>query len=301
VSTLASPVPEFEPQPARRSLRAQNWRRAWYRFARNGTAVVGLVITVVVILTAIFAPLIAPYPNAAGNFVDFAHMLQPPSWQHLFGTDNAGRDLFSRVLFGYRISLVLVAFVLAIGVPIGVFIGLVAGYYGGWVEAVLMRLTDVFLSVPPLVMAMAITAVLTPNLVNAMIAVTLLWWTWHARLVHGITVSIKQEDYVDAARLMGASPLHIMLREILPNALSAVLVKVTLDAGFVILIGAALSFLGLGVQPPQADLGTMVAAGVSDLPSGWWETVFPGLGIVVAVLGFNLLGDGLRDLFDVDV
>jgi peptide/nickel transport system permease protein len=249
----------------------------------------------------LLAPLIAPFPNAAGNFVDFSHMLQPPSWPHIFGTDNAGRDLFSRVLFGYRISLVLVVFVLAIGVPIGVMIGLVAGYYGGWIEAVLMRITDVFLSVPALVMAMAITAVLTPNLFNAMIAVTALWWTWHARLVHGITVTLKQEDYVDAARLMGASSLHIMLREILPNALSPILVKLTLDAGFVILIGAALSFLGLGVQPPQADLGTMVAAGVSDLPSGWWETVFPGLAIVVAVLGFNLLGDGLRDLFDVDV
>jgi peptide/nickel transport system permease protein len=164
-----------------------------------------------------------------------------------------------------------------------------------------MRVTDVFLSVPALVMAMAITSVLTPNLINAMIAVTALWWTWHARLVHGITVSLKQEDYVDAARLMGAGPLHIMFREILPNALSAILVKVTLDAGFVILIGAALSYLGLGVQPPQADLGTMVSAGVSDLPSGWWETVFPGLAIVLVVLGFNLLGDGLRDLFDVEV
>jgi peptide/nickel transport system permease protein len=149
-------------------------------------------------------------------------------------------------------------------------------------------------------MAMAITAVLTPNLVNAMIAVSSLWWTWHARLVHGITVSLKQEDYIDAARLMGAGPLHIMLREILPNAVSAILVKLTLDAGFVILIGAGLSFLGLGVQPPQADLGTMVAAGVNDLPKAWWETVFPGLAIVLAVLGFNLLGDGLRDLFDVE-
>jgi peptide/nickel transport system permease protein len=150
-------------------------------------------------------------------------------------------------------------------------------------------------------MAMAITSVLSPNLVNAMIAVTALWWTWHARLVHGITTSLKQEEYVDSARLMGASPLHIMFRQILPNALSAILVKLTLDAGFVILIGASLSFLGLGVQPPQADLGTMVAAGINDLPSAWWEPLFPGLAIVLAVLGFNLLGDGLRDLFDVEV
>ncbi len=297
----ASATSEGGPQTSLGTLRRQSWRRGWYRFARNSTAVVGLILTVAVILVALLAPLVAPYPSAAGSFVDFTHMLQPPTWQHVFGTDNAGRDLFSRVLFGYQTSLVLVLFVLAIGVPMGVIIGLVAGYYGGWIETVLMRLTDVFLSVPPLVMAMAITSVLTPNLFNAMIAVTSLWWTWHARLVHGITVSLKQEDYVDAARLMGAGSIHIMFREILPNAASAVLVKVTLDAGFVILIGAALSFLGLGVQPPQADLGTMVSAGVGDLPSGWWETVFPGLAIVVAVLGFNLLGDGLRDLFDVDV
>jgi peptide/nickel transport system permease protein len=302
VGTLAAATPEgSSPPTAPRARSRQGWRRAWYRFSLNPTAVIGLAITLLVILIALAAPLIAPYPGSAGNFVDFANMLKPPSWTHLFGTDNAGRDMFSRVLFGFRISLLLVAVVLPIGVPIGVMIGLIAGYYGGWIEAVLMRITDIFLSVPALVMAMAITSVLTPNLFNAMIAVSMLWWTWHARLVHGITVSLKQEDYVDAARLMGAGPFHIMVREILPNALSAVLVKVTLDAGFVILIGAGLSFLGLGVQPPQADLGTMVAAGVNDLPTGWWESVFPGLAIVLAVLGFNLLGDGLRDLFDVDV
>jgi len=296
----ASGLPAAEAMARSTSVRA-DWRRTWYRFIHNPTAVIGLIITVLVILIALLAPVISPFPSSAGNFVDFSHMLTPPSWPHVLGTDNAGRDMLTRILYGYRISLALVVVVLLIGVPLGVFIGLVAGYYGGWVEAVLMRFTDIFLSVPALVMAMAITSVLTPNLLNAMIAVSALWWTWHARLVHGITVSLKQEDYVDAARLMGASSLHIMLREILPNAMSAILVKITLDAGFVILIGAGLSYLGLGVQPPQADLGTMVAAGTQDLPSGWWETVFPGLAISLAVLGFNLLGDGLRDLFDVDV
>lgn len=281
--------------------RHASWRRSWRRFARNPTAVAGLVVTLMVILIALLAPVIAPFPASAGSFVDFTNTLKAPSWPHVLGTDNAGRDLLTRIMFGYRISLVLVAVVLAVGVPIGVVIGLAAGYFGGWVETILMRITDVFLSVPALVMAMAITAVLTPNLVNAMIAVSALWWTWHARLAHSIAVSLKQEEYIDAARLMGAGPLHIMFREMLPNALSAILVKVTLDAGFVILIGASLSFLGLGVQPPQADLGTMVAAGVNDLPKAWWETVFPGLAIVLAVLGFNLLGDGLRDLFDVEL
>jgi len=296
----APALPAAEATARSASVRT-DWRRTWYRFYHNPTAVAGLIITVLVILIALLAPIISPFPSSAGNFVDFSHMLAPPSWPHVLGTDNAGRDMLTRILFGYRVSLALVVVVLIIGVPLGVFIGLVAGYYGGWVEAVLMRFTDIFLSVPALVMAMAITSVLTPNLLNAMIAVSALWWTWHARLVHGITVSLKQEDYVDAARLMGASSLHIMLREILPNAMSAILVKITLDAGFVILIGAGLSYLGLGVQPPQADLGTMVAAGTQDLPSGWWETVFPGLAISLAVLGFNLLGDGLRDLFDVDV
>jgi len=281
--------------------RHASWRRSWRRFARNPTAVAGLVVTLMVILIALLAPVIAPFPASAGSFVDFTNTLKAPSWPHVLGTDNAGRDLLTRIMFGYRISLVLVAVVLAVGVPIGVVIGLAAGYFGGWVETILMRITDVFLSVPALVMAMAITAVLTPNLVNAMIAVSALWWTWHARLAHSIAVSLKQEEYIDAARLMGAGPLHIMFREMLPNALSAILVKVTLDAGFVILIGASLSFLGLGVQPPQADLGTMVAAGINDLPKAWWETVFPGLAIVLAVLGFNLLGDGLRDLFDVEL
>ena len=289
-------VPERPPLAVRR----ESWRRGWYRFSRNPTAVAGLAVTILVILIALLAPVIAPFPASAGTYVDFAAMLRPPSWPHILGTDNAGRDLLTRIMFGYRISLALVVVVLAIGVPLGVVIGLAAGYFGGWVETILMRVTDIFLSVPALVMAMAITAVLSPNLVNAMIAVSALWWTWHARLVHAITVSLKQEDSIDAARLMGAGPLHIMLREILPNAVSAILVKLTLDAGFVILIGAGLSFLGLGVQPPQADLGTMVAAGVNDLSKAWWETVFPGLAIVLAVLGFNLLGDGLRDLFDVE-
>ena len=272
----------------------------WYRFSRNPTALIGAAIVLIVICCAVFAPLIAPYPEHAGSFVDFRSRHLPPSWDHPFGTDNVGRDVFSRVIYGYRVSLLLVVVVLGLSVPFGVILGLVAGYFGGWVEIVIMRLTDISLAIPPLVMALAITAVLSPNLINAMIAISVLWWTWHTRLIYSITRTLKHQEYVEAAEIAGASKLHILFRELLPNCVSAISVKVTLDAGFVILIGASLSFLGLGVQPPTPDLGTMVSTGADYLPERWWQSVLPGTAILFAILGFNLMGDGLRDLFDVE-
>jgi len=193
-----------------------------------------------------------------------------------------------------------VAGVLGVAVPFGVVLGLAAGYFGGWTETVIMRFTDVMLAIPPLAMALAVTAVLSPNLINAMIAITMLWWTWHTRLIYRIVKGQMSEDYVEAARVAGASHFHIMFRELLPNCVSAISVKISLDAGFVILFGAALSFLGLGVQPPTPDLGTMVSTGSEYLPEHWWEALMPGLAILYAVLGFNLLGDGLRDMMDVE-
>ena len=274
--------------------------QTWYRFSRNPAAVIGAVIVLVVVLAAIFAPEIAPYPRHVGTFVDFKARHQPPSLTHLFGTDNVGRDVFTRVLFGYRVSLLLVVVVLGIAVPVGVTLGLLAGYLGGWVEILIMRLTDISLAIPPLVMALAVTAALSPGLGSAMIGLAALWWNWHTRLVYSIVRSLRHQDYVEAAEIAGASRFHILVREILPNCVSAITVKTTLDAGFVILIGASLSFLGLGVQPPTPDLGTMVASGADYLPDKWWQSVMPGLAILVAILGFNLLGDGLRDLFDVE-
>ena len=219
----------------------------------------------------------------------------------LFGTDKFGRDVLSRVIFGYRVSLGLVIGVLGVAVPFGVILGLVAGYFGGWIETIIMRFTDVMLALPPLAMALAITAVLSPNLINAMVAITLLWWTWHTRLIYRIVKSQMNEDYVEAALVAGASHTHILFKELLPNCFSAVAVKISLDAGFVILFGAALSFLGLGVQPPTPDLGTMVATGSEYMPEMWWQAVMPGLAILYAILGFNLLGDGLRDMLDVEL
>jgi peptide/nickel transport system permease protein len=272
----------------------------WYRFSRNPGAVIGLVIVVVCVLAAVFAQWITPYPDHVGAVVDFRNRHQPPSWEHWFGTDNVGRDIFTRVIFGMQVSLMLAFVVLAIAVPFGTLLGLLAGYFGGWTETVIMRLTDIALAMPPLIMALAVAAVLEPSLMNAMLAIAALWWTWHTRLIYSLVRQIRSQEYIEAAETLGASKAHILFREILPNCVSAIAVKTSLDAGFVILIGASLSFLGLGIQPPTPDLGTMVADGASFLPDNWWQSMLPGAAILFVALGFNLLGDGLRDLFDVE-
>lgn len=290
---------QFDDLRQQRTLTSR--QMAWYRFSRNPSALVGSAIVISVFIAAIFAPYIAPSPQSAGAHVDFVNRHSPPSWEFLFGTDNVGRDIFSRVVYGYRVSLGLVLGVLGFAVPFGVVLGLAAGYFGGRTEFIIMRFTDIMLAIPPLAMALAITAVLSPNLINAMIAITLLWWTWHTRLIYRIVKAQMAEDYVEAAKVAGASHFHIMFRELLPNCVSAISVKISLDAGFVILFGAALSFLGLGVQPPTPDLGTMVSTGSEYLPEFWWEALMPGLAILYAILGFNLLGDGLRDMMDVEL
>jgi len=231
--------------PARREL----WYRSYRRFANQPMSVVGLVIVVGIILAAVFAPYIAPYPEHAGTFTDFTNAFQQPSLDHPFGTDDVGRDIFTRVLFGYRIALTLVAVVLGIGVPTGVMLGLVAGYTGGWIDTIIMRITDTFLAIPPLVLALAIASAFEPTLEIAMFAIASLWWTWYARLARGLAASQVSEEYIQAAKISGASTPHILFREILPNCLSPLLVKATLDAGIVVLTGASLSFIGLGVQP----------------------------------------------------
>jgi peptide/nickel transport system permease protein len=275
--------------------------RAWYRFNRNPLSVIGLVIVGLVLLLALLAPVISPYPGHAVSFTNFSEASLPPSSKYWFGTDTIGRDIVTRVIFGFRVSLLLGIVVLVLAVPVGVILGLVAGYFGGRVENVIMRVTDVFLSLPPLVLALAVLGFLQPNLFNAMMAVTVMWWPWYTRLVYNLTRSLRTEGFVTAAEVIGASKEHILFREILPNCAPSILTKMTLDMGFVILIGSSLSFLGLGVQPPTPDLGTMVAEGAKYLPDQWWIPVFPGVAILICVLGFNLLGDGLRDLLDVEV
>ena len=271
-------------------------RRAALVLASSPLSALGAALILLVVAGAVFADLLAPFPEHRGAVVDFANFNRPPGWPHLMGTDLVGRDLFSRILYAYRISLLLGVVVLSVAVPVGVAVGLAAGYLGGWWERGLMRLTDVFLSIPPLVLALSIMGLLAPTLLNGMLAVTAMWWPWYARLVYGVARGEREEGYVLAAELVGASRAHVMLREILPNCIPAIVTKMTLDLGFVILIASSLSFLGLGVQPPTPDLGSMVAEGARYLPDSWWLTVFPGLAILVAVFGFNLLGDALRDL-----
>ncbi|UVK49659.1 ABC transporter permease (plasmid) [Mesorhizobium sp. AR02] len=284
---------------ATESLRLSNAYQNWYRFSRNPTAAIGAAIVILTILAAIFAPYITPHPEHVGAAVNFRARHLPPSAEYWFGTDNVGRDIFTRVFFGARISLLLALVVVGTAVPFGTVLGLLAGYFGGWVEAVIMRLTDIALAIPPLVMALAVAAVLSPDLINSMLAIAGLWWTWHTRLIYSIARQLRSQEFVEAAETLGASKFHILFHEILPNCVSALAVKTSLDCGFVILVGASLSFLGLGIQPPTPDLGTMVSQGSAFLPDYWWESVLPGFAILFIALGFNLLGDGLRDLFDV--
>jgi peptide/nickel transport system permease protein len=274
--------------------------RTWRRFARNPLSVLGLAIMAAIVAAALLAPWITPYREHAGAVVDIAGAGRPPSGAHALGTDTVGRDILTRIAYAYRLSLLLGIVVLSVATPVGVVVGLLAGYLGGWRETVLMRVTDVFLSIPPLVLALAILGFLRPSLVNAMIAVSAMWWPWYARLTYNVTRQVATEGYVTAAEVVGASTAHIVFREILPNCAASIVTKMTLDLGFVILIGSSLSFLGLGVQPPTPDLGSMVAEGAKYLPDLWWLAVFPGLAILVAVLGFNLLGDGVADLLDVE-
>ncbi|MFC4408015.1 ABC transporter permease [Haloarchaeobius iranensis] len=285
--------------------RREDLNRVVYRFKQNPMSILGLCIIFGFVFIAIFAPYIAPYPNDAGYqnqpAVHFDQKFESPSAEHLFGTDQAGRDIFSRVLFGTRLSLRIGVVVLAAAVSIGVPVGLVAGYLGGGVGMALMRITDVFLSVPPLVLALAVSVALEPNLTNVMLAIAAVWWPWYARLTYGEVLSVKEETYVEASRGIGATSTRTIFREILPNVLAPITVKMSLDMGYAILVAASLGFLGLGAQPPTPEWGTMVSQGRDYMPAQWWYSTFPGLAIFLIVLGFNFLGDGLRDMFDVEV
>lgn len=283
----------------RRESRRENLGRSWYKFSRNPLSIVGGVTILIILLLAIFAPYIVPYPDHATKpFTDFANASQPPSRENIFGTDEIGRDIFSRTIYGFRFSITMGLIVLTLVVPVGVFLGLVAGYYqGSRTDTFIMRITDIFLAVPPLILALAIASVLEPNLTHSMIAISLMWWPWYTRLVYGLASAQRNEFYVSSAEIIGASTPHILFREILPNTLSPIFTKMSLDMGWVIIIGASLSFVGLGVQPPKPGLGTMVASGAKFLPDLWWISLFPAMAIVMLVLGFNLLGDGLRDMF----
>jgi peptide/nickel transport system permease protein len=272
-------------------------KRSWYKFSRNPLSLIGVSTVFGIILLALFAPYIAPHPPSAGKFLDFMAANRGPSMEFFMGTDQYGRDVLSRILFGYRFSLIMAVVVLVMVVPFGVFLGLLAGYYRGTIiDTIIMRITDIFVSVPSLVLALAVCSILTPGIMHAMMAVSMMWWPWYTRMVYGVASSVRGEYFVQAAELTGASRFHILFREILPNCISPILTKISLDFGWVILIGSALSFVGLGAQPPTPDLGSMVADGSRYLPDQWWISVFPALAIMFVVLAFNLLGDGISDM-----
>jgi len=281
----------------KQSKRLESAKRMWYRFRRSKLSLVGLVMTLASILTALLAPWIAPHPEDVTKITHFERKFQLPSLEYPFGTDDYGRDIFSRTIFGFQYSLMMAAVVLVLVVPVGVILGLIAGTRKGLIETAIMRLADIFIAVPSLVLALAICSVLIPSVFNAMMAVSLMWWPWYTRLTYHIASSLKNEYFVQAAELIGASPFHIMFGEILPNCLGSILTKVTLDVGWVILIGSSLSFVGLGAQPPTPDLGTMVAGGGQYMPDFWWVSIFPAVAIAFIIMGFNLLGDGVRDMF----
>ena len=278
--------------------KVHRYGKYWYRFKNNKLSIVGLGILIVLLLVAVFAPYISPCPSNAGLFVDFSHALRAPSLAHPFGTDEDGRDVLTRVMFAFRYSFTLVGVVLGITVVPGVMLGLVSGYYvKRWFSIAIMRVADIFVAVPPLLLALSVASVMRPTELNVLMAISLVWWPWYTRLVYSQTSSLRNEDYVRSAQLMGASSVRIMISEILPNELGSILTKVSLDAGWVILIGAALSYVGLGAPPPTPDLGTMIAEGSSYLPTYWWIAVFPAIAVVMVILAFNLLGDGIRDMF----
>ena len=265
-------------------------------FARmNVLFVVGSTLFLLIVLAAIFAPLIAPYDPVAINFAD---KLSPPNWQHLMGANELGQDVFSQVLFGARTSLMVGVVVISLAIAIGVPIGLLSGYFGGRLDTALMRVSDVFLAFPPLLLPIAITAALGTGLFNAMAALAVSWFPWYSRIVRGAVMRVKNELYISAARAMGVGNVRIMLRHALPNSLTPIIVQGSMDFGYAILAAASLSFIGIGAQPPTPEWGLMAALSRDRFLDNWWTVAFPGLAIFVTVLAVNLVGDGVRDTLD---
>lgn len=267
-------------------------------FRRDWLAVLSLLVILAFVLGALFAPHLTPYPEEGRGEPNIVNKFLPPGAGHPLGTDNLGRDLLARVLFGGRSSLSIGFLVVIIAVAIGTPLGAIAGYFGGWVDETIMRITDMFLAFPPLLLAIAIAAALGPSFTNAMIAIAFTWWPWYTRLVRAQTVSLRERWFIEAARGIGVGSRAIILRHIFPNVTTPVLVQATMDIGSAILTGAAMSFIGLGAQPPTPDWGQMVSQGRIYFMNQPWFATYPGLAIFLVTLAFNLLGDTVRDVAD---
>lgn len=264
-------------------------------FLSNRLAVFGLLIILGLIFVALFAPLIAPYDPIA---TDLANRLQPLSSKHYFGTDEVGRDIFSRIVWGSRLTLYVIGLVAIIAAPVGILIGTVSGYFGGIIDTILMRITDIFLAFPKLILALAFVAALGPGIENAIIAIAITSWPPYARIARAETLTIRNSDFIRAIRLQGAGPLRIITGHIMPLCLSSLIVRITLDMAGIILTAAGLGFLGLGAQPPSPEWGAMTSSGRAYILDHWWLITMPGTAIFVVSLAFNLLGDGLREVLD---
>ncbi|MBB4346574.1 ABC transporter permease [Aliirhizobium cellulosilyticum] len=269
----------------------------WRRFSANRLALAGLGIILLLILVAIFADVLAPHNPVQGDLRN-SRLLPPGSAGYLLGTDDQGRDILSRLIHGSRLTLFVVVLVAIIAAPVGLIIGTVSGYAGGWVDAVLMRITDIFLAFPKLVLALALVAALGPGIENAVLAIAVTSWPPYARIARAETMTFRNSEFISAVKLMGASPFRIVLRHVMPLCLSSLIVRVTLDMAGIILTAAGLGFLGLGAQPPLPEWGAMIASGRRFILDQWWVAAMPGAAILIVSLGFNLLGDGLRDALD---
>jgi peptide/nickel transport system permease protein len=266
-----------------------------YLWKKTPLALIGTVIIGLFLLIALFAPLLAPYDPIA---TDLSRKLEAPSAAHPFGLDQFGRDVLSRVIMGSRIEVQIIFIISVISIAIGLVVGIVAGYFGGVVDEILMRITDIFLAFPRLVLAMAFAAALRPTLTNAIVAISLVEWTVYARLARAEAIKVRSQPYIEAIKAVGASDFKIMMFHVLPMSISPVIVQLTMRMGTIILTAASLGFLGLGAQPPLPEWGAIVSDGRSYLMNNWWITAFPGMAIAITVLGFNLLGDGIRDILD---
>lgn len=267
----------------------------WRRFKKNRLAVFGGIIVFGLFAIAILAPFISPYdPNA----IDVKHILEPPSLKHPFGTDDLGRDILSRCIFGSRISLAVGFVAVGIATVIGIILGAFSGYYGGWIDRVIMRFVDIMLSIPTFFLILAVIAFLEPSIWNIMAVIGLTSWMGVARLVRAEFLSLKEREFVLAARAIGASDIRIIFRHIMPNSVAPVLVSAVLGIAGAVLVESALSFLGIGVQPPTASWGNILTAGKDNIEIAWWLSVFPGVAILITVLAYNLLGEGIRDSID---
>jgi peptide/nickel transport system permease protein len=274
------------------------FRRGVYRFRQSTLSIVGLAAILFLVIVAVTGQYWVPYPGDAIGDVHPVDRTKPPSAEHWFGTDELGRDVFTRVVLATQTSFKAGIIILVVAISIGVPLGSIAGYSGGRVNEIIMRATDIMLTVPGIFLALSITAALGPSVLNAMIALSITWWPGYARLVQAQVLSARENDYVQAARSMGASHRRIVFKHILPNIISSIIIKASLDIGFAILSLAGLGFIGVGAQPPLPEWGAMIATGRRFLPQYWWYSTFPGLAMFLTVFGFNMLGDGLRDVFD---